>query len=102
MRKILPEKVKGKLTLIISIFIIIILVVALLYILPTLSKTIPPKRSEWAYEAVQINELRDFGFDGEGTTVGLIDTGIDLTHPEVKHINLIDYCTNIDSFKNFI
>lgn len=72
-----------------TIIVILILIIALIYIYPMLTKTIPPKRTEWAYEAVQVTDLNDHGLYGNGVTVGIIDTGIDLSHPELEHVNLI-------------
>ena len=69
--------------------IIVILIVALIYIYPLLVQEVPPERSEWAYEDVQVNELNDLGLFGEGVIVGIVDTGIDLNHPELKHVNLV-------------
>ncbi len=89
MRIHLPEKMKRLLGTIIPVIIIIILLILLIVIYPTLFKTLPPKRTEWAYKAIQVNDLRSEGLDGEGVIVGLIDTGIDLTHPELRHVELV-------------
>lgn len=74
-------------------FILIIIIVACIIILielyPLLHTTIPPERSEWAYQDIQIPELNDMGLYGDGVVVGLIDTGVDLTHPEIKNIKVI-------------
>jgi serine protease AprX len=85
MRRITTSELKS----IILGIIIVILIVALIYIYPLLIHEIPPKRSEWAYKEVQVTKLNKEGLYGEGVTVGLIDTGIDLSHPELRHINLV-------------
>lgn len=74
---------------IIIVIIIVILIGVLIYIYPLLIQEIPPKRSEWAYKEVQVTQLNSIGLKGEGVTVGIIDTGIDLSHPELKHVNLV-------------
>ncbi len=53
--------------------VLIVILVVLVYQYPFFTKTIPPKRSEWAYEDVQVTELNDLGMYGAGVTVGLID-----------------------------
>jgi subtilisin family serine protease len=74
------------------IFILIIAAVSLIgFALVNPFFTNPPthKRTEWAYEMVQIPELNDLGMFGSGVTVAIIDTGIDLSHPELKHVKLV-------------
>ncbi len=52
------------------------------------------KRTEWAFEITQITDLNDNGFDGDGVIIGIVDSGIDITHPDLAHINItawVDY-----------
>ncbi len=35
-------------------------------------------------QALRMSELNDMGFDGEGIKVGVLDTGIDYNHPDLK------------------
>lgn len=63
--------------------------IASYYVLTLDSTTRPPERTEWAYKKVQINDLHDIGLTGEGVRVGLIDTGIDLSHPELHHVGIV-------------
>jgi serine protease AprX len=46
------------------------------------------ERTEWAFEITQITDMNKQGYKGEGVTVGIVDTGIDLSHPDLDHINL--------------
>jgi serine protease AprX len=89
MRRVLPQKLKDRLVMLASIIIIIICIIAIIYILPTINQEIPPERTEWAYREVQINALNKLGLNGDGVTVGIIDTGIDLKHPELKHVKVV-------------
>ena len=50
--------------------------------------------SEWAYLNSGIRDLADLGFDGSGIRVCMVDTGIDLSHPDLEHLNII--------FKDFV
>ncbi len=78
----------------ISIVLLVILVVMLLILFTQYELfvvNVPPKRTEWAYKNVQVTDLNSEGLKGEGVTVGLIDTGIDLSHPELKHIQLVGW-----------
>jgi serine protease AprX len=45
-------------------------------------------RTEWAYDITQINDMNRNGYDGEGVIIGIVDSGIDLTHPDLDHINI--------------
>ena len=48
--------------------------------------------SSWAYEDTNIYTLQDeLGLTGEGVSVCIVDTGIDLNHPDLKDVNLIAY-----------
>lgn len=52
------------------------------------------ERTEWAFEFTQITDMNDDGYKGEGIIVGIVDTGIDITHPDLDHINItgwVDY-----------
>jgi serine protease AprX len=83
------EIIKDRIRTIIIVIVVVVILIAFYFIYPSLLVTVPPKRSEWAYEKVQVTKLNDEGLDGEGVTVGLIDTGVDLSHPELKHINVV-------------
>lgn len=47
--------------------------------------------SEWAYEDTGIRELQSEGFYGEGVHVCIIDTGIDMNHPDFSHQELLGF-----------
>jgi serine protease AprX len=52
------------------------------------------ERTEWAFEITQIKDLNNEGYDGEGVIIGIVDSGIDLAHPDLDHINVtawVDY-----------
>lgn len=42
--------------------------------------------SEWAYDVTQLDAARDDGYTGAGIRVGVVDTGIDVTHPSMDHL----------------
>lgn len=43
-------------------------------------------RSEWAYDAVQLDATTDDGLTGEGVVVAVLDTGITIGHPAFRHL----------------
>ena len=47
------------------------------------------ERTEWAFEDTQIKDLNDAGYDGDGVIIGIVDTGINASHPDLDHINII-------------
>ena len=55
-------------------------------IAPLLGEVLPD--SEWAYEDSGIRSLQSTGTMGEGVRVCIVDTGIDVSHPDFSMINL--------------
>ena len=47
--------------------------------------------SEWAYQSSGIRELQDQGYYGDGVHVCIVDTGIDIAHPDFKNTNLVGF-----------
>ena len=48
--------------------------------------------SDWAYENTNIYPLQDdLGLTGNGVLVCIVDTGIDMAHPDLENANLIAY-----------
>ena len=48
---------------------------------------IPPPNSEWAFEDSGARALQDTGLTGEGVRVCMVDTGIDLSHPDLQNVD---------------
>jgi alpha-L-glutamate ligase-like protein len=44
--------------------------------------------SEWAFTMTGVRQLNAMGFTGRGITVCIVDTGIDLLHPDFTHLHL--------------
>ena len=47
--------------------------------------------SEWAYEESGIRSLQEKGSFGEGVRVCIVDTGIDISHPDFENLQLIGF-----------
>ncbi|MED5230958.1 MAG: S8 family serine peptidase [Candidatus Thermoplasmatota archaeon] len=47
--------------------------------------------SEWAYESSGIRELQTQGYYGDGVHVCIVDTGIDISHPDFDNGNLVGF-----------
>lgn len=46
------------------------------------------ERTEWAFEYTQITDMNDMGYYGENVVIGIVDSGIDIEHPDLDHINI--------------
>jgi len=44
--------------------------------------------SEWAFEDSGIRDLQESGNFGEGISVCMVDTGVDISHPDFSHVSL--------------
>lgn len=58
---------------------------------PEPSERPPEGRSDWAYNMTQITLMNELGFLGANVTVGLVDSGIDLSHPEFSGLRLVGW-----------
>lgn len=47
--------------------------------------------SLWAFEMTEVVSLQGEGFDGTGVRVCIVDTGIDITHPDLRQVNLVGW-----------
>ena len=67
--------------------------VALLLAWPFVDSYLAPllPDSEWAYETTGIRELQDGGLTGEGVSVCIVDTGLDILHPDLSDINIVGF-----------
>lgn len=45
-----------------------------------------PARNAWALQATGLDALQRQGLDGDGVRVAILDTGIDLRHPSLRHL----------------
>ena len=72
--------------------------VALLLSWPFINSYLTPilPDSEWAYESTGIRELQDEGLYGSGISVCIVDTGIDISHPDLSRLNLAGFRDFID------
>ena len=52
--------------------------------------------SEWAYDETGIREIQSEGFFGEGVHVCIVDTGIDMSHPDFAHQELLGFRDFVD------
>ncbi|MBT3653801.1 MAG: S8 family serine peptidase [Euryarchaeota archaeon] len=67
----------------------VFLIVAWPWINAYLAPVLP--NSEWAFEETGIRELQSLGLDGSGIHVCIVDTGIDMNHPDFAHQNIVGF-----------
>jgi len=56
---------------------------------PLISSSLPD--SEWAFEDTGIREMHEKGYYGSGVNVCMVDTGIDMSHPDLSNIKLVGF-----------
>ncbi len=87
--KPLLSMVHGRNKKILSICLIIMFVLSLWWAYLLIEDITTPDRSDWAYEITGIDDMHDRGIKGEGIIIGIIDTGVDLEHDELKEMSVI-------------
>ena len=73
----------------VGIFLILILVFWAIWRSQLLFIEIPPPTSEWAFEDSGARELQSSGYTGDGIRVCMVDTGIDISHPDLEDTDLV-------------
>jgi len=48
-----------------------------------------PERSDWAFEETGIDAMNDRGLKGKGIIIGIIDTGVDNRHDDLKNMDIV-------------
>ena len=87
--RVLPRRSRLKNRLVnTGIFAIMIVIIFALYQSQNLIIEIPPKTSEWAFEDTGARDLESQGLTGEGVSVCMVDTGVDITHPDLENVDL--------------
>lgn len=80
-----PSLVPRRITalLLVPIIVASVVVVALVY-----EGDHTAARSNWAFSSVQLDEANRMGLKGEGVRVGIVDTGIDASHPSLAGVRI--------------
>ncbi len=55
------------------------------------------ERSEWAFAMTGARQLNSMGFTGYGITVCVVDSGVDMLHPDFSHLHLVAWKDLVNS-----
>jgi len=55
------------------------------------------ERSEWAFTMTGARQLNALGLTGNGISVCIVDTGIDMLHPDFSHLHLVAWKDLVNS-----
>ena len=48
-----------------------------------------PERTDWAFENTQLDTMNLRGYRGNGTIIGIVDSGVNIDHPDLNHMKII-------------
>jgi serine protease AprX len=65
-----------------TVFVVLLIVIVLALTALSVVNVCIPKANAWALSITQIERLHELGFNGAGVTIGIVDTGVDITHQE--------------------
>lgn len=54
--------------------------------------------TDWGYDQVLAGQSRAFGFTGKGIKIGIIDTGVSTTHPDLKVAGGVSFVAGEESY----
>lgn len=80
----------------IVILIVILAIISIILASLSIMNMLVSKSNSWASSVTQIDELRALGFDGSGVTIGIIDTGVDISHQEFDISSFIAWNDSIN------
>ena len=66
----------------VTVLIVVLVIISLLLVSLSLMSVFVPRSNIWADNATQIDKLHNLGFDGSDVTIGIVDTGVDISHQE--------------------
>ena len=78
------------------IFIVILIIISIMLALFSSISIFIPRANAWTINITQIDKLHELGFDGSGVTIGIIDTGVDIYHPEFESSAFIGWNDSIN------
>jgi len=65
----------------------LILIISVLAISGCINEKV--KRTDWAFEKTQLDAMNRQGYTGKGIIIGIVDTGVDAGHSDLKHMDII-------------
>ena len=72
-----------------SVFLVVVLLLASWYLVGVLEDLEKVERTDWAYQATGLDAMNDRGFEGKGVIIGIVDTGIDANHDDLDRMDII-------------
>jgi len=83
-----PRQDVGTVLLVILVVAASIVIVVAVLFGPFLRSGFGPARTEWAFQDTGVNAFANQGFRGEGIVICVVDSGIDLSHPDLGGLHL--------------
>ncbi len=85
----------------VTLFIILLLVIAMILASISALPFFVSKSNKWAIASIQIDKLKELGLDGSDVTIGIVDSGADISHQEFDKKSFIAWKDFISNKKNY-
>ena len=85
----------------IIVLIVILVIVTVILASMSLISIFTPRANAWTVNVTQIDKLHELGFDGSGVIIGIVDTGVDVSHQEFDTSSFLNWNDSVNQNSDY-